>query len=232
MTDEGIVLIRQNFREADRMVSLYTKSYGRLNLRFPSVNKSAGKLKALSEPFVHANYRIYVKRGAVIGCVTGGKIESVFPQIRQDGPKTKMALHFCELMFRLTPEHQPSEEKFLLLQEALNSLQKTDCNPSLSPAFILRLMTLAGFGMDKPALGIPAAFWETLHNADFENLGFTSPQDLLNLNKSAYICRRFLNRYLTYPLNTLKDEDISDMARNLDNYDSEFEAETQPAAAY
>ena len=205
ITDEGIVLIRQNFREADRMTCLYTRGLGRVNLRFPSVNKSAGKLKVLSEPFVHAQYRIYIRNGAAVGCVTGGKIESVFAPLRADAAKTKTALHFCELMFRLTPENSPSEEKFELLLDSLRSLEKIPANPALSPAFILRLMTLAGFGMDKPALNIPADFWIKMHNAPYEELNFTSPEDLSSLNKTSYICRRFLNAYLNAPLNTLKE---------------------------
>ncbi|WP_424245990.1 DNA repair protein RecO (recombination protein O) [Elusimicrobium posterum] len=205
-TDEGIILIRQNFREADRMACLYSRAHGRINVRFPSVNKTLGKLKCLSEPFVHGNYRIYVKRGAVIGCATGGKVESVFPKIRMSSARTRLALHFCELMFRLTPEHQPNNDKFELLLTALKDLQTAPLSPALSAAFTLRLMTLAGFGMDKPALAIPVDFWDTLHNAPFSSLEFKEEKDLENVNKAVYICRRFLNSHLSYPLNTLKEE--------------------------
>jgi len=208
LTDEGIILVRQNFREADRMVCLYTRSHGRVNLRFPGVNRAPGKMKALSEPFVHAAYRIYVKRGAAIGCVTGGKIESVFAPVRMDSARTKLALHFFELMFKLTPESQPSEEKFNFLLSSLKALETTKITPALSPAFILRLMTLAGFGMDKPALGIPYDFWEKMHNTPLRELNFETKEEQINISKSAYICRRFLNNYLPYPLNTLKEEHI------------------------
>lgn len=188
------------------MVCLYTRNYGRINARFPSVNKSLGKMKVLSEPFVYANYRIYVKRGAVIGCVTGGKTESVFPAIRMDYARTKLALHFCELIFRLTPESQPNTQKFDLLLNSLKDIQTAKLSPALSAAFTLRLMALAGFGMDKPALSIPVPFWDMLHNTPLAELDFTQSDDLENLNKAVYICRRFLNSHLSFPLNTLKEE--------------------------
>ena len=212
-TDEGIVLIRQNFREADRMVCLYARNCGRINLRFPGVNRSAGKLKALSEPFVHADYRIYVRNGAAVGCASGGKVESVFAPLRADAAKTKTALHFCELMFRLTPENSPNEEKFELLLNSLRALEKTPVTPSIGPAFLLRLMTLAGFGMDKPALNIPEDFWDKMHNAPYEDLDFKSKEDLVNLNKTSYICRRFLNAYLPMPVNTLKETPAAHYSR-------------------
>ena len=81
-TDSGIILLRQNFREADRIVSLYTKEHGRVNARLPGVSRPLGKMKALCEPFVLSEYRIYVRRGGVIGTITGGKIYTVFPNIR------------------------------------------------------------------------------------------------------------------------------------------------------
>ena len=54
-SDSGIILLRQEFREADRIVSLYTREHGRINVRLPGVARPAGKLKALSEPFAYAD---------------------------------------------------------------------------------------------------------------------------------------------------------------------------------
>ena len=122
-TDSGIILFRQEFREADRMVSLYTREHGRLNARLPGVSRAAGKLKAVSEPFACADYRFYVRRGGTVATITGGKINSIFPHIRQDLKRTTLAMHFCELIQRLTPLHQPSEAKYELLLAALTELE-------------------------------------------------------------------------------------------------------------
>lgn len=203
-TTPGIILFRQEFREADRIVSLYTKSHGRINVRFPGVMRAAGKLKALSEPFSCADYRIYVRRGGTIGTVTGGKLNNIFPSIRKDLKRMAIALHFCELMQRLTPLHQPSEEKFDLLLSALTELEYGELNPSFQAAFTLRLMALAGFGLDRPVLKISEEFWRRMHEDRLSSLVFSEPEDLLSLSKCNSVCRRFLNQYLTYPLNTLK----------------------------
>ena len=79
--DSALVLLRQDFRETDRIVAIYTYEHGRLNARLPGVSRSTGKLKALCEPLTLSDLRIYVKRGGVIGTVTGGKVRSVFPHI-------------------------------------------------------------------------------------------------------------------------------------------------------
>ena len=201
-TDSGIILLRQDFREADRIVSLYTKEHGRINVRLPGVARSVGKLKALSEPFVCADYRIYIRRGGTIGTVTGGKINQVFPHIRQDLKKLALAFHFCELLYRMTPLHQPSPGKFDLLLHALQAVEKGPAHSSFQAAFTLRLMMLAGFGLDHPVLNILAEFWQQMHQAPLEQLDFSLPEDLLALAKCNTICHRFLSQYLTYPLHT------------------------------
>ena len=211
-TDSGIILFRQEFREADRMVSLYTREHGRLNARLPGVLRAAGKLKAVSEPFACADYRFYVRRGGTVATITGGKINSIFPHIRQDLKRTTLAMHFCELIQRLTPLHQPSEAKYELLLAALTELELGEIKSAFAAAFTLRLMTLAGFGLERPVLKISAEFWRRMHEDELSSLVFSEPEDLLALSKCNSVCRRFLNQYLTFPLNTLKNFGLNEPA--------------------
>lgn len=203
-TDSGIVLFRQDFREADRVISLYTLQHGRVNLRLPGVNRAKGKLKALSEPFACADYRIYQRNSSALATVTGGKINHIFPSIRTNLKKQTLALHCCELMLRLTPLRQPSEAKYRLLLQGLTELDLADPTPAFVPAFTLRLMAAAGFGLDHPVLQITPEFWKRMHEDKFSNLIFTEPEELLSLSKCNEVCRRFLNQYLNFPLQTLK----------------------------
>lgn len=209
-TDSAIVLLRQDFRETDRIISVYTQTHGRLNARVPGVSRAGGKLKAMAEPLTLSDMRIYVKRGGVIGTVTGGKIQQVFPQLRSNLKRTLLAFHLCELFLRLTPLHQPSPEKFELLVTALTELEYGEVSPAFAPAFTLRLMQLAGFGLDKPVLHIPTEFWQRMHEDKFSNLVFDTPEDLLALSKCNSVVHRFLDRYLTYPLSTLKPVCLED----------------------
>lgn len=203
-TDTGIILLRQPLRENDRVVSIYTREHGRINARCPGVSHTKGKLKAFCEPLTRADLRIYVKRGGIMGTITGGKIDTVFPAIHTDLKRTALALHCCELMLRLTPLHQVSTPKFELLSRALFSLENHTPTPAFAAAFTLRLMMLAGFGLDHPVLQITPEFWQRMHEDDFANLVFADPQDLLQLAKCNSVVRRFLNHYLTYPLHTTK----------------------------
>ena len=218
-TDSGIVLLRQDFREADRIIALYTQAHGRIHVRLPGVNRSKGKLKALSEPCVCADYRVYQRSHNTLGTITGGKIQHIFPHIRQSLNRQLMALHCCELMIRFTPVHQPNQNKYQLLLQALSELNEQDPLPAFAPAFTLRLMMAAGFGLDHPVLHIPDALWPRMHEDTYTNLPFSDTEDLLCLSKCNEVCRRFLNQYLTYPLQTVKPIGLTE-----DTFSSETEA--------
>ena len=81
---------------------------------------------------------------------------------------------------------------------------------AVAPAFTLRLMAAAGFGLDRPVLQITPQFWQRIHEDEFSALNFTNAEDLLSLSKCNEVCRRFLNGYLNYPLQTLKPFGLSD----------------------
>ncbi len=230
-SDSGIVLLRQDFREADRIVSIYTREHGRLNARLPGVARPMGKLKALSEPFSCADYRIYIRRGGAIGTVTGGKLNTIFPIIRQSLKRTSLAMHFCELMHRLTPLHQPSPEKFDLLFSSLMEMETGEPTPAFPAAFTLRLMMLAGFGLDHPVLKITPEFWHKIHHEKLSNLNFSDPEDMLSLSKCNSVCRRFLNQYLSYPLNTLRNFGLDELEPISAPLEETAFAEAEPAAA-
>ena len=86
----------------------------------------------------------------------------------------------------------------------MTELEFGEPNPAFAAAFTLRLMMLAGFGLDHPVLQISSEFWRRMHEDKLSSLVFTDAEDLLSLAKCNSVCRRFLNRYLSYPLHTLK----------------------------
>jgi len=200
-SDCGIVLLRQQTRESDRVAAVYTKEYGRINVRFPGAGKPQGKLKAMSEPFSLCDFRLYRRTQASLASAAGGKIVTVFPGIRADLERTLLALGFCELMYRLTPLSQPSEGKFDLLCEALRAL---DCGASTEgarAAFVLRLMRLAGYGLDKPVLGIEPQFWRRLHDEPLQTLSVSGADELDDVGRAEHVADRFVLSQLGRPLN-------------------------------
>lgn len=165
--DRGIVINRRQLRENDRIVTVFTEESGKLEVNFKGVRLAKGKLRALSEPVSWGDYRFYLKKGSAFPVCTGGSSLSVFGGLRADLASLCLALHYCELVNRITPAAQPSPEKYGLLLGALQDLELNGPAPWLRQAFTLRLLELAGFGFRETSAGPEAGLWDALHGADW-----------------------------------------------------------------
>jgi DNA repair protein RecO (recombination protein O) len=166
VTTPGIVLSRRPLGESDKLAMVYTRDLGRVALRFVGVLRPRAKLRALSEPFTIADYRLFVKPASEYGKCIGGSLRTVHPSIRADYDKTLMAFHFCELLERLTPYRDPNPRKFDLLEQAL-SLLGLGGGELLPLAYGLRVLDLAGHRTPPPSVS-DAADWAWLHDAPLD----------------------------------------------------------------
>ena len=168
----GVVLSRRDLGEADRLATLYTENLGKISVRFVGVNKPGRKLKALSEPMVWGEYRLYRKSPHAPGKAIGGRIISSFSYIRSDLSRTWAGLSCLELMSQLTPDGSSNAEKYRLICWALSELNAPEKpSPWLEIAYGLRLLELSGYGLHEIAVS-PAEhpIWEALHSVELERL--------------------------------------------------------------
>src|SRR5262249_41201011 len=133
---------------ADKIVGLFTNTHGRLTARATSAARSDAKFAALTEPFVECEAAVYLRPGEVWGKLVGGQLHRSFPNLRTDLTRSTVAAWVCELVHRMTPEEQPSPDKFDLLVETLEALETATHVPLIRLAFAVRLLRLAGFGLD------------------------------------------------------------------------------------
>jgi hypothetical protein len=202
---EALVLSSRPFREADRVCTLYTLDYGKLQARFVSVDRPMGKLKALAEPLTLAEHRLHIRSGAESAVAAGGAVATVFPRLRQDLGLTLRGLQVLELLDRLTPYWSPSPEKFRLAKECLHTLQvcvATDGSDAtwLVGAFGLRLLEAAGFGMGQRRVSEKnRALWDSLHEAPFERVLALPPDPALQARLESFI-RKSVEALIQQPL--------------------------------
>ena len=201
--DYGIVLWRRPLRENDRIVTVFTRDSGKLEVNFKSVRLSKGKLRALSEPVSWGDYRFYLKNGSNFPVCTGGSSLSVFPRIRLDTDRLFTALYFCEVVNKLTPVHQSSPEKYELLLEALRNLESGGASPWMRRAFTLRALETAGFGFKHSSVGLDSRLWETLHDGMWSEIHAleAQPQAMDYLDN---LLKRFFSEQLSQQLKTLE----------------------------
>ncbi|MBU2575081.1 MAG: DNA repair protein RecO [Elusimicrobia bacterium] len=201
--DYGIVLWRRPLRENDRIVTVYTRERGKLEVNFKSVRLPKGRLKALSEPVSFGDYRFYLKSGSSFPVCTGGKTISVFPRIRRDMDSMFTALYFCEVVAKLTPAHSPSLAKYELLLGALRELEAGGFSQWMRHAFVLRAMESAGFGLKHTSVGLDSGLWETLHDGPWPQVHALKVSDEA-MNYLENLVKRFFEEQLGQRLKTLE----------------------------
>ena len=115
---EAIILRRTNFGEADRYVSLFTKSRGKLSGVAKGVRKVSSRRAAHLEIFSRTKVHFMLRKG--IYYINGADSVCSYRNLREDVNRVYLAYQFCELIEKLSPEGVPNKEVYEVLLLALN----------------------------------------------------------------------------------------------------------------
>lgn len=141
---EGIILRRRNLQEADRILTIYSKHFGKIRVVAKGIRKITSRKAGSLELFNHVN--LVLARGRNLDIVTEVEIISAFTFLRKNLLKATIAYYFCELVDRLTPDEQDNPQVFELLKENLLKIK------TIKPVILVRqfeedLLNELGFGI-------------------------------------------------------------------------------------
>lgn len=142
---EGIILARKNFGEADRVLTIFTKRFGKIRAVAKGVRRITSRKKGSLELFNHT--RLFLSRSRGLDIITEAETKHSFLTWRKDLARIGVAYHLSEVVERLTPEHQEHQEIFELLLDAYSNLQSLDywaIYPFIQ-SFKVRLLEELGF---------------------------------------------------------------------------------------
>lgn len=142
----GIVLRGSHFGEADRILTVFTDSLGKIKVMAKGIRKISSHLAGSLEPFMLVNLQVY--EGKTFFGITGAAIERDFPNLHENLSKTAKAFFLGELVDKFMEERQISSEIFDLFVSALGEVD-TDLPGPLIQAFELKIIEASGF---KPEL--------------------------------------------------------------------------------
>lgn len=142
-SDEGIVLARRNFGEADRILSIYSKNHGRISVIAKGIRKLTSRKRGHLEIFSYIRFQAVEGHG--IGILTEVETINSFESFKKDLKKVSLAYFFCEVIGKITHEHERNDGIFELILNYLEKLQFEDRLKSLRMNFILDLLVIAGF---------------------------------------------------------------------------------------
>jgi DNA repair protein RecO (recombination protein O) len=143
--DEAIVLRTQKLGEADRIVTLLTRTQGKVRGVAKGVRRTKSRFGARLEPCMVVDVQLY--EGRSLDTVT--QAETLAPYgdvIARDYTAWTSATAMLETADRLTEEREPAVQQFLLLAGALRSLAGGEHDPGLVlDAYLLRSLAVAGW---------------------------------------------------------------------------------------
>lgn len=157
-TVQGIILKRKNIGEADRILTVFTKEEGKLQIKAKGVRKIASKRASHIEPLNHVSLTLY--RGSGMPLLTEAAAKEHFMSVKTDLRKMGLAYHICELIDGLCPENQESEEIYQMLLSLLSSMDGQEALEEKIHAFEVGLLTRLGYWSgDRNAENLNTAFY-------------------------------------------------------------------------
>lgn len=142
-SSEAVVLARRNYSEADRILVLYTKDYGKVSVIAKGVRKVKSRKRGHLEIFTRLKFQATSGRG--LDLITEAEIIDNFEKARKSLKKVSVAYYFMEVVGRITHDHEANRQLFDLILEFLKKLEIENRLKDLRLDFVLRLLTLLGY---------------------------------------------------------------------------------------
>ena len=146
---EGIILKRKNFGEADRILTVFTQSRGKISIVAKGVRRITSRRAGNVELLNRVVMFLYQGQGMPILTEAEG-IES-FEKLKSDLALSTVAFHIIELVDKLSAENQ---ENRVLYEHLVNVLKRLEKNPRqiFIRAFEAKILTNLGFADFKDPL--------------------------------------------------------------------------------
>ncbi len=157
---DGIVTRYANYRESDRILSIFTIEHGRLDAKARGCRRPQSPLVNACQPFVFGQFEIYTGREKAT--VNACEVKETFYPIREDYERFSIGSVMLRLCHDAAPENEPNEALFSLLYHALSFLSYGKSDPhDLFCCFLARYLNAIGY---RPAITACAQCGRDLHS--------------------------------------------------------------------
>ena len=144
--DEAIVLRTHKLGEADRIITLLTRSHGRVRAVAKGVRRTSSRFGSRLEPFTHVDLQL--AEGRNLDTITQAETKSAFSaELGADYERYTAGTAMLETAERLVSEEkQPSLQQFLLLVGGLRAMASGAHRPGqILDSYLLRSLAVAGY---------------------------------------------------------------------------------------
>lgn len=139
---EGIVIRVRDYNEADRLVTLFTRNYGKVQAIAKGCRKQKSRKRGIIQLFTYGDFVLY--RGRSLDTITQCEGKESFSHLREDLDRMAYGAYMAELLDGFVTCGEPHEELFYLTLVCFHLLALED--PELvARAFETRVIDLLGY---------------------------------------------------------------------------------------
>lgn len=142
-SSEGIVLARRNYSEADRILVVYSKHYGKISLLAKGVRKPKSRKRGSLEVFSRTKFT--ASRGRNLDILTEVELIDSYKHIRKDLRKASLAYFFVEVVNRLVQAEEKNYQFYIHFINYFQLIKTTSLLKRLKEYFIYDCLVLLGF---------------------------------------------------------------------------------------
>ena len=142
-SSEAIILARKNYSEADRILIVFSKNFGKLSLLAKGIRKLKSKKRGHLEIFSHIKFS--ATKTNAIDILTEVETINTFSKVRANLNKISLAYYFCEVVTKTTREDEIKNEVFNLLINFLKRLENETSLKKLRHEFLFKLLEELGY---------------------------------------------------------------------------------------
>ncbi|MCM2359134.1 MAG: DNA repair protein RecO, partial [Geobacteraceae bacterium] len=140
---DAVVLGALDYREADRLVTLFTLEHGKVKGVARGAKRSIRRFGGALEQFARLAVQLALKGG--LARIDGADVATIHPGIRADLLKIGYAGYACEAVDLLLPEGLPNPRLFRLLSAYLERLDAAPAAASDRRFFEANLLNVLGY---------------------------------------------------------------------------------------
>jgi len=181
VSTDCVVLAHSNFNEADKILTIYTKEFGKMACVAKGVRKPTSKKAGHVVP---GNWcKVFIAKGKRLDLLTEAELKKAFGIKKPTPGKTGNVFHLLELVNQLTEINQKNPQVFSLLIDFLDKVDREEDFNLISVAFKIKLLSALGFFSARSFKGSQTQSLIKL----FEEENFAHLKENLKVGESSYL---------------------------------------------
>ena len=149
VSTDAIVLRSMKYGETSKIVTLYSKKFGKIKVIAKGARSAKSRFGASLEPMMHSSIILYKKEQRDLHVLSKSELSKPFFKFGGNGDRLAVGLALVELVNLVMHDEEENLPMFALLVEALGAVDRASQNLlNIFFSFELRLLEIFGYGLN------------------------------------------------------------------------------------